>query len=73
MPMEKMIRRLYKIIWYERQSLIEDGWQYVDKYSDDTIMEYRLNKNEHWIWLQLNFSEARVFLFRDGKLRKTIT
>lgn len=71
--MDEIIRRLYKAIWYERQSLTEDGWQFVDRYSNGTILEYRLKRNEHWIWLQLNFSEARVFLFRDGKLRKTIT
>lgn len=71
--MDENLKRLFKAWWHERQSLIEDGWEFVNTCRDHTFRDAMLKRNGHEIILQLNYDELNVQLWRDGKLRKTIT
>lgn len=71
--MDNTLKRLFKAWWYERQSLVEDGWEYVDTCRGYTFRCCCLRRNGHKVDLQLNYDELNIKLYRDGKLRKTIT
>lgn len=62
-----------KIWWFERCSLIHDGWSLEMTTRGDNSRKAYLKKNSHIIALELDYDKLTIQLFRDGKLRKTIT